>query len=72
MNSFGSKEYVQVGYTALRDPKTGGYCPAVPMYVRTDECDPDALEQLTEDLGQLFALRMKAYRDGCEKAGVAI
>lgn len=72
MNSFGSKEYVQVGYTALRDPKTGGYCPAVPMYVRTDECDPVALEQLTENLGQLFALRMKAYRDGCEKAGVAI
>lgn len=66
------KEYIQVGYTALRRPGTGEFLPAVPLYIRADESAAAAEDRLAEDLGGLFAQRMKAYRDGCREAGAAI
>lgn len=29
--------FIQVGVTALRDPSTGDFLPAVPLFVRTDD-----------------------------------
>ena len=64
------EEYIQVGVTALRDPATGGYLPAVPLYIKADESAKEAEQRLIDDLGHLFAHQMKAYIDGCKKAGV--
>lgn len=72
MDAFEPKEYIQVGYTALRRPGTGEFMPAVPLYILADDSAKAAQEQLIEDLGGLFAQRMKAYRDGCHEAGAAI
>ena len=67
-----SERYIQVGVTALRDPATGGFLPAVPLYIKAEGNAPEAEEKLIEDLGKLFAQRIKAYKDGCKAAGVEL
>lgn len=66
------EEYIQVGVTALRDPATGGYLPAVPLYIKADESAKEAQQSFIEDIGHLFALQIKAYMDGCKEAGVEL
>lgn len=66
------EEYIQVGVTALRDPATGGYLPAVPLYIKADESAKLAEQSLIEDLGHLIAHQIKEYKEGCRKAGVVI
>ena len=66
-----AEKYIQVGFTALRSPD-GGYLPAVPLYIKAEEDAPEAEEKLIDDLGKLFAQRIKAYKDGCRKAGVEV
>lgn len=66
------EEYIQIGYTALRDPATGGYIPASPLYIKAGDGAAEAEQKVIEDIGNLFALRMKAYMDGCKEAGVKV
>ena len=63
-------KYIEVGVTALRDPATGNYLPAVPLYIKADESAKEAQQNLINDLGKLFAHQIKAYMEGCKKAGV--
>lgn len=65
-------EYIQIGYTALRDPATGDYLPAVPLYIKASDGAAEAEQKVIEDIGNLFAMRMKAYMDGCKEAGVEV
>lgn len=65
-------KYIQIGVTALRDPKTGEYLPAVPMYIKADESSTQGQEALIEDIGKLFADRMRRYQAECEAAGLSI
>lgn len=58
------EKFIQVGVTALRDPATGKFLPAVPLYVKTEEDAPKAEESLIEDIGHLLAMRMKQYMNG--------
>lgn len=64
--------FVQVGVTALRDPKTGDFLPSVPLYIKVDdEEEATAIQEpLFKDIGGVFAKRMKEYVDahgGLEK-----
>ena len=68
----GKEEYIQIGVTALRDPATGEFLPAVPLYIKLEGNAGEAEQRLIDDLGNLFARRMKQYMDGCQKAGVAV
>lgn len=65
-------KYIQVGFTALRDPATGDFLPAVPLYIKAEDGAEEAEEKLIADLGRLLASRIKAYKNGCKKAGVTI
>lgn len=64
--------YIQVGVTALRDPISGDYLPAVPLYVKSEDGAQEAEEKLIEDIGRLMAARMRRYIEGCEAADVSI
>lgn len=66
------KGYIQVGFTALRDPVTHGFLPAVPLFIREDDSAAAAEQKVVEDIGALLARRMKAYREGCREAGVTV
>ncbi len=66
------EEYIQIGYTALRDPKTGDYLPAVPLYIKAEGGAGEAEQKVIDDIGNLLARRMKAYVDGCREAGVEV
>lgn len=66
------EEYIQIGYTALRDPKTGDYLPAVPLYIKAEGDAGEAEQKVIDDIGNLLARRMKAYVDGCREAGVEV
>lgn len=66
------ERYIQIGYTALRDPKTGDFLPAVPLYIKAEGNAAQAEQDLIDDIGNLFARRMKAYMEGCKAAGVAV
>lgn len=66
------EEYIQVGVTALRDPVTGEFLPAVPLYIKAEENAAEAEEKVIQNIGNLLALRMKRYMDGCKAAGVEV
>ena len=64
--------FIQVGVTALRDPATGDFLPAVPLYIKA-ECGAEEAEQkLIDGIGNLLARRIKAYMDGCQAAGAEV
>lgn len=66
------EKYIQIGVTALRDPGTGDFLPAVPLYIKAEEGAEEAQEKLISDLGHVFALQIKKYMDGCKEAGVQV
>ena len=66
----GKEEYLQIGVTALRDPTTGEYLPAVPLYIRAEDNAAAEEQHLIDDIGNLLAKRIKKYMDGCKEAGV--
>lgn len=66
-----AEHFTQIGITALRDPKTGDFLPAVPLYIKvtSDEINPktgmtQAEEYALADVGKIFADKMKQYLDG--------
>lgn len=65
-------KYIQVGFTALRDPATGDFLPAVPLYIKAENGAEESQEKLISDLGSLMASRIKAYMKGCKEAGVQV
>lgn len=66
------EKYIQIGVTALRDPTTGGFLPAVPLYIKAEDGAEEAEQKVIDDIGNLLARRLKAYMDGCKEAGVQI
>lgn len=72
--SEGQRGFIQIGVTALRDPVTGDFLPAVPLYIRAEDrqkaCLPTPCTE--NDLARCLAQKMKAYIDGCKNAGVPI
>lgn len=66
------ERFIQVGVTALRDPATGDFLPAVPLYIKAEDGAEEAEEKLTQDIGKLLAERMRRYEAACKAAGVAV
>ena len=66
------KEYIQVGFTAMRDPADGSFLPAVPLYIEADQSATAGEERLIDDFGALLAQRMKHYAEACKAAGIAV
>ena len=66
--------YIQVGVTALRDPVTGEYLPAVPLYIREEDRGKvhGPIPEEDSELGKTLAGLMQEYVDGCKAAGVSI
>lgn len=65
-------EYIQVGVTAARDPMTGGFLPAVPLYIEATDAAKASAESLIEDIQSLLAARFAAYMEQTAAAGVAV
>lgn len=68
----GNERYIQIGVTALRDPVSGEFLPAVPLYIKAEDGADEAEEKAIHDIGNLLAQRMKQYVDGCKEAGVPV
>ena len=66
------EKYIQVGVTALRDPATGEFLPAVPLYIKAEDGAEEAEEKLIEDIGKLMAERLRRYKAACKAANVSI
>lgn len=66
------EKYIQIGVTALRDPGTGEFLPAVPLYIRADDSAAAGEESLIRDIGALLAERMRRYIEGCKTNGAKI
>ena len=66
------EKFIQVGVTALRDPATGEFLPAVPLYIKAEDGAEEAEEKLIGDIGKLMAQRIRAYKAACAAAGVSI
>jgi hypothetical protein len=67
-----AEKFVQVGFGAFRDPKTGEFLQAVPLYAKREDVTEGAEEKLLADFGKLMAKKMKAYVDACEAQGHAV
>ena len=57
-------EFIQVGFTATRDPGTGEFLPAVPLFIEKTVSAEQGQAALVQDLGKLFAHRMRQYIEG--------
>lgn len=66
------EKFIQIGVTALRDPATGDFLPAVPLYIKAEDGAQEAEQSLIDDLGKLFAERMRRYRERCSEEGIAV
>ena len=66
------KRYIQVGVTALRDPATGDYLPAVPLYVKSSEASKVGTLRLSEAMKFIFADKIRQYTNGCKEAGISL
>lgn len=66
------ERFIKVGITALRDPATGDFLPAVPLYIKAEDGAEESAAGLTQDIGKLLAERMRRYKEACEAAGVAV
>ncbi len=66
------EKFIQVGFTAMRDPVTGDFLPAVPLYIKAEDGAEEAEQELINNLGKLFAERMRRYRERCAAEGVAV
>ena len=64
--------FIQIGVTAARDPATGAFLPAVPLYIEATDAAAKSADGLIEDIQSLFAARFAAYMDATEAAGVAV
>ncbi len=62
------EQYIEVGVTARRDPKTGLFGVPVPLYVRASDAPITDTEELSADITKLLALKFKQYIDEREKA----
>lgn len=61
------QKFIQVGVTALRDPATGGFLPAVPLYIEATPEAEEAENAMISDIGKVFAEKMKQYMDGVKE-----
>lgn len=46
------EKFIQVGVTALRDPATGEFLPAVPLYIKAEDGAEEGGEQRVMDKAQ--------------------
>lgn len=59
--------YIQIGQTALRDPLTGDFLPAVPLYIRAE--DVAAAPPLDDiPVAEVFAAKFRQYVNESRKA----
>lgn len=66
------ERFIQVGVTALRNPATGEFLPAVPLYIKAEDGAAESAEGLVQDIGKLLAERMRRYRERCAEEGIAL
>ncbi|GHV28035.1 hypothetical protein FACS18948_6430 [Clostridia bacterium] len=55
------RTFIRVGITALRDPATGDYLPAVPLYIENTNGAAEAETAAMVDVSKVFAARMRTY-----------
>ena len=56
--------YIQIGVTALRDPATGEFLPATPLYIKETPEAIKSQDDMIEDFGRLMAAQMRTYIEG--------
>lgn len=54
-------KFIEIGFTALRDPATGGFLPAVPLYIEATDDAQAAEAAMIKDIGRVFADKFKQY-----------
>lgn len=56
--------FIQIGVTAARDPETGDFLPAEPIFKEVTQELEKAEAATYNDVGKMFAEKMKQYIDG--------
>lgn len=69
--------FVEVGVTAMRDPMTGDFLPARPLYIKATEEEMHeetgmmyGEEHLLDEVARVFAGKMKKYVDDGGLGGI--
>jgi hypothetical protein len=71
MGGNGMEGFIQIGFTAARDPLTGDFLPAVPLYVESTDAAKKSAEGLIDDIKSLLIARFAEYVKATESAGVS-
>ena len=54
-------EFIEVGVTATRDPRTGEFYPPVPLFIRSDDVAEKSAQGMVDAIVPLFADRFRQY-----------
>lgn len=54
---------IQIGTTALRNPKTGEFLSDIPVYIESSPETEESEEKLEINIGKVFAEKFKQYVD---------
>ena len=67
-------QFIQIGITAARDPITGEFLPAVPLYIRADDAQHVSTPQpgIFTDLNRHLADKMRQDVEGCREEGIIL
>lgn len=64
------QSFIQVGFTATRDPGTGEFLPSMPLYIKATDQANEAANGLPEDLINIFAGKLGRFtNDRLTEAG---
>ena len=63
---------IEIGCVAMRDPKSGAFLRAEPIYAERDGETDAAEEKLCREAGRLFASIYRTCMETRENAGVAV
>lgn len=66
------EEFMEIGVAALIDPVTGEFGPSFSLYMKATDEAIASRERVYEDIGHIFAEKLREYEAQCQAAGVKV
>ena len=64
------RKFIQVGFTAMRNPATGEFLPAVPLYIEATPEVEASESTMIENIAGIFAEKFKQYHTATKAAAL--
>lgn len=66
------EEFMEIGVVSLRDPVTRDFGEPFPLYMKATDAAIASREKVIQQLGRLFADKIREYEQKCREAGAPV